>query len=60
MTDQEKLTEKCKKCGRSPWVHALKGALLYCDVIGGDRSSFDLETVNLVRATIGKKVFRPV
>jgi len=45
----------CDRCGKSPWVHPLRGAWLYCTEIGGDKGSFTQEEVNVVRVTIGKK-----
>ena len=48
--------DKCSKCGRSPWIHYLRGTILYCDIIGGMESSFTVDQVNAVRSAIGKKV----
>jgi len=45
----------CDRCGKSPWVHPLRGAWLYCTEIGGEKGSFTQEEVNIVRVTIGKK-----
>lgn len=45
----------CDRCGKSPWVHPLRGAWLYCSEIGGEKGSFTQEEVNIVRVTIGKK-----
>lgn len=44
----------CDKCGRSPWVHVLRGPVLYCDHSGGRPSSYTAEQVGAVRAAIGK------
>ena len=48
------LETTCGECGRSPWVHPLRGGYLFCDEVGGQRSSFTLDEVNIVRMTIGK------
>ena len=45
----------CTKCARSPWVHHLRGSYLYCNEIGGLKSSYDLDMVNTIRAAVGKK-----
>ncbi len=45
----------CGKCGKSPWMHLLRGPWPYCNELGGTKASFSQAEVNVVRTTIGRK-----
>lgn len=46
---------RCRKCGRSAYVHALKGGALYETPAFQEKAPFTLQEVNEVRFTIGMK-----
>jgi len=47
----------CRRCGKTAWVHGLRGKYMFCDVdrmVVDGRGDFDRWVVDAVRHTLGK------